>query len=336
MNLQDYKDVYVFAEQRDGVIQNVALELLGKARELADANNEKVVAILLGKDIKGKAQDLIAAGADKVLVVDHDLLATYLTEPYTQAITQIIKEQKPSILLIGATTIGRDLGPRVSARNVTGLTADATKLEISDEEAHEFRVTRPAFGGNLMATILCKQHRPQMSTVRPGVMQKMPADPSRKGEVVDYPVQFDEKKISRVKIVKTVKEEKVITDISQAKVLVSGGRGVGTKDGFSKLEALAKELKGEVSSSRAMVDAGVMEQSRQVGQTGKTVRPNLYLACGISGAIQHLAGMEESELIIAINKDKFAPIFSVADLGIVGDLHKIVPMLTERLKSMQK
>ena len=336
MNLQDYKDVYVFAEQRDGVIQNVALELLGKARELADANNEKVVAILLGKDIKGKAQELIASGADKVLVVDHDLLATYLTEPYTQAITQIIKEQKPSILLIGATTIGRDLGPRVSARNVTGLTADATKLEISDDEAHEFRMTRPAFGGNLMATILCKQHRPQMSTVRPGVMQKMPADPSRKGEIVDYKVQFDEQKINRVKIIKTVKEEKVITDISQAKILVSGGRGVGTKDGFSKLEALAKELKGEVSSSRAMVDAGVMDQSRQVGQTGKTVRPNLYLACGISGAIQHLAGMEESELSIAINKDKFAPIFSVADLGIVGDLHKIVPMLTERLKSMQK
>ena len=336
MNLQDYNDVSVFAEQRDGVIQNVALELLGKARELADANNEKVVAILLGKNIKDKAQDLISAGADKVLVVDHDLLATYLTEPYTQAITQIIKDQKPSILLIGATTIGRDLGPRVSARNVTGLTADATKLEISDDEAHEFRMTRPAFGGNLMATILCKQHRPQMSTVRPGVMQKMPADPSRKGEIVDYKVQFDEQKINRVKIIKTVKEEKVITDISQAKILVSGGRGVGTKDGFSKLEALAKELKGEVSSSRAMVDAGVMDQSRQVGQTGKTVRPNLYLACGISGAIQHLAGMEESELIIAINKDKFAPIFSVADLGIVGDLHKIVPMLTERLKTMQK
>ena len=336
MNLQDYKDVYVFAEQRDGVIQNVALELLGKARELADANNEKVVAILLGKNIKDQAQSLIAAGADKVLVVDHDLLATYLTEPYTQAITQIIKEQKPSILLIGATTIGRDFGPRVSARNVTGLTADATKLEISDDEAHEFRMTRPAFGGNLMATILCKEHRPQMSTVRPGVMQKMTPDPTRKGEVVDYAVQFDEQKISRVKIVKTVKEEKVITDISQAKILVSGGRGVGTKDGFSKLEALAKELKGEVSSSRAMVDAGVMDQSRQVGQTGKTVRPNLYLACGISGAIQHLAGMEESDLIIAINKDKFAPIFSVADLGIVGDLHKIVPMLTERLKSMQK
>ncbi len=334
MNLQDYKDVYVFAEQRDGKIQNVALELLGKARELADANNEKVVAMLLGKNIKGEAQTLIAHGADKVLVVDHDLLATYLTEPYTEAITQIIKEFKPSIMLIGATTIGRDLGPRVSARNLTGLTADATKLEISDDEAHEFRMTRPAFGGNLMATILCKNNRPQMSTVRPGVMQMMPADNSRKGEIVDYTVQFDEKKISRVKIVKTVKEEKVITDISQAKILVSGGRGVGTKDGFSKLEALAKELGGEVSSSRAMVDAGVMDQSRQVGQTGKTVRPNLYLACGISGAIQHLAGMEESDLIIAINKDKFAPIFSIADLGIVGDLHKIVPMLTERLKNL--
>lgn len=336
MNFEEYKDVYVFAEQRDGIIQNVALELLGKARELADANKEKVVAILLGKGIKDQAKTLIAHGADKVLVVDNDLLENYLTEPYTEAITQIIKEQKPSILLIGATTIGRDLGPRVSARNVTGLTADATKLEISDDEAHEFRMTRPAFGGNLMATILCKNNRPQMSTVRPGVMQKLTPDAKRKGEVVDYSIKFDTKKIERVKIVKTVKQKKTVADIAEAKVLISGGRGVGNKEGFKKLKALADELGGEVSSSRAMVDAGVMEQSRQVGQTGKTVRPNLYMACGISGAIQHLAGMEESDLIIAINKDKFAPIFSVADLGIVGDLHKIIPMLTERLKNMQK
>ena len=336
MNFEEYKDVYVFAEQRDGIIQNVALELLGKARELADANKEKVVAILLGKGIKDQAKTLIAHGADKVLVVDNDLLENYLTEPYTEAITQIIKEQKPSILLIGATTIGRDLGPRVSARNVTGLTADATKLEISDDEAHEFRMTRPAFGGNLMATILCKNNRPQMSTVRPGVMQKLAPDAKRKGEVVDYSIKFDSKKIERVKIVKTVKQKKTVADIAEAKVLISGGRGVGNKEGFKKLKALADELGGEVSSSRAMVDAGVMEQSRQVGQTGKTVRPNLYMACGISGAIQHLAGMEESDLIIAINKDKFAPIFSVADLGIVGDLHKIIPMLTERLKNMQK
>ena len=336
MNFEEYKDVYVFAEQRDGIIQNVALELLGKARELADANKEKVVAILLGKGIKDQAKTLIAHGADKVLVVDNDLLENYLTEPYTEAITQIIKEQKPSILLIGATTIGRDLGPRVSARNITGLTADATKLEISDDEAHEFRMTRPAFGGNLMATILCKNNRPQMSTVRPGVMQKLTPDAKRKGEVVDYKIKFDTKKIERVKIVKTVKQKKTVADIAEAKVLISGGRGVGNKEGFKKLKALADELGGEVSSSRAMVDAGVMEQSRQVGQTGKTVRPNLYMACGISGAIQHLAGMEESDLIIAINKDKFAPIFSVADLGIVGDLHKIIPMLTERLKNMQK
>ena len=332
MNLAEYKDVYVFAEQRNGKLQNVALELLGKARELADANNEKVVAMLLGKDVKALAQTLIEHGADKVMVVDHDLLKDYMTEPYTEAITAIIESEKPSIMLIGATTIGRDLGPRVSARNRTGLTADATKLEISDDEAHEFRMTRPAFGGNLMATILCKNNRPQMSTVRPGVMQKMAADASRKGEVVDFNVNFNVEKINRVKLVKTVKEEKTVTDISEAKILVSGGRGVGTKDGFAKLEALAKELGGEVSSSRAMVDAGVMDASRQVGQTGKTVRPALYMACGISGAIQHLAGMEESELIVAINKDKFAPIFQVADLGIVGDLHKIVPMLTDRLR----
>ena len=336
MNLADYKDVYVFAEQRNGKLQNVALELLGKARELADANNEKVVAMLLGKDVKPLAPTLIEHGADRVMVVDHDLLKDYMTEPYTEAITAIIESEKPSIMLIGATTIGRDLGPRVSARNRTGLTADATKLEISDDEAHEFRMTRPAFGGNLMATILCKNNRPQMSTVRPGVMQKMAADKSRKGEVVDFKVNFDEKKIARVKLVKTVKEEKAVTDISEAKVLVSGGRGVGTKDGFAKLQALAAELGGEVSSSRAMVDAGVMPADRQVGQTGKTVRPALYMACGISGAIQHLAGMEESDLIIAINKDKFAPIFQVADLGIVGDLHKIVPMLTEKLRTMQK
>ena len=287
MNLAEYKDVYVFAEQRGGKLQNVALELLGKARELADANNEKVVAMLLGKDIKNLAQTLIEHGADKVLVVDNELLKDYMTEPYTEAITQIITEQKPSIMLIGATTIGRDLGPRVSARNRTGLTADATKLEISDDEAHEFRMTRPAFGGNLMATILCKNNRPQMSTVRPGVMQKMAADATRKGEIVDYNVTFDEKKIARVKLVKTVKEEKTVTDISEAKILVSGGRGVGTKDGFGKLQALATELGGEVSSSRAMVDAGVMEQSRQVGQTGKTVRPALYHRVGYNQTTHH-------------------------------------------------
>ncbi len=331
MDITQYKDVYVFVEQREGVIQSVALELLGKARELADSLNEKVVAILLGKNITNKAQELIAAGADKVLVVDNDIVENYLTEPYTQAIAQIVNEQKPSIFLIGATTIGRDLGPRVSARVVTGLTADCTKLEIG--ENRELMMTRPAFGGNLMATILCKDHRPQMSTVRPGVMKKAPIDTNRKGEIVNYPVQFDITK-SRVRLVQKVKEDKGMIDIADAKILISGGRGVGNAEGFKKLETLAEVLHAQVSSSRAMVDAGIKDHCCQVGQTGKTVRPDLYIACGISGAIQHLAGMEESEYIVAINKDKFAPIFGVADLGIVGDVHKIVPLLTDRLKSI--
>ena len=334
MDTTQYKDVYVFCEQREGVIQSVALELLGKARELADTLKENVVAILLGKNITNKAQDLIAAGADKVLVVDNDLLKDYLTEPYTQAITQIINEQKPSILMIGATTIGRDLGPRLSARVSTGLTADCTKLEIGEER--ELLMTRPAFGGNLMATIVCKDHRPKMSTVRPVVMKKMTADGNRKGEIVDYKINFNEEKISRVRLIKTVKEDKGMIDISEAKILVSGGRGVGSQEGFNKLEELAGVLNAQVSSSRACVDAGIIDHSRQVGQTGKTVRPDLYIACGISGAIQHLAGMEESEFIVAINKDKFAPIFNVADVGIVGDVNKIVPMLTERLKGMME
>lgn len=334
MDTTQYKDVYVFCEQREGVIQSVALELLGKARELADTLKENVVAILLGKNITNKAQDLIAAGADKVLVVDNDLLKDYLTEPYTQAITQIINEQKPSILMIGATTIGRDLGPRLSARVSTGLTADCTKLEIGEER--ELLMTRPAFGGNLMATIVCKDHRPQMSTVRPGVMKKMTADANRKGEIIEYKINFNEEKISRVRLLKTVKEDKGMIDISEAKILVSGGRGVGSQEGFNKLEELAGVLNAQVSSSRACVDAGIIDHSRQVGQTGKTVRPDLYIACGISGAIQHLAGMEESEFIVAINKDKFAPIFNVADVGIVGDVNKIIPMLTERLKGMME
>ena len=334
MDTTQYKDVYVFCEQREGVIQSVALELLGKARELADTLKENVVAILLGKNITNKAQDLIAAGADKVLVVDNDLLKDYLTEPYTQAITQIINEQKPSILMIGATTIGRDLGPRLSARVSTGLTADCTKLEIGEER--ELLMTRPAFGGNLMATIVCKDNRPQMSTVRPGVMKKMTADANRKGEIIEYKINFNEEKISRVRLLKTVKEDKGMIDISEAKILVSGGRGVGTQEGFNKLEELAEVLNAQVSASRACVDAGIIDHSRQVGQTGKTVRPDLYIACGISGAIQHLAGMEESEFIVAINKDKFAPIFNVADVGIVGDVNKIIPMLTERLKGMME
>lgn len=333
MDKAQYKNVYVFCEQREGKLQNVALELLGEAHKLAADLNQEVYAILLGHDIKGLSKDLIAHGADKVLVVDDKCLETYTTEPYAQAIYQIITDYKPSIVLIGATTIGRDLGPRLSARVTTGLTADCTKLEISEEK--ELLSTRPAFGGNLMATIICPDHRPQMSTVRPGVMKAMDRDDNRKGEVIEVKVNFDESKF-KAKVIKTVKSEGKLVDISEAKILVSGGRGVGSKEGFEMLGELAKVLKGEVSSSRACVDAGIIGHERQVGQTGKTVRPDLYLACGISGAIQHLAGMEESELIIAINKDKYAPIMSVADLGIVGDVNKIIPLLTERLKSLVK
>lgn len=333
MNKEEYKNIFVFVEQREGKIQNVGLELLGKARGLADDLGQEVYAMFLGHNIKNQAQELISYGADKVLLVEDESLAVYTTEPYTQAITQMINEQKPSIVLIGSTTIGRDLGPRVSARVNTGLTADCTKLEINEEDK-ELWSTRPAFGGNLMATIVCPNHRPQMSTVRPGVMQRMAKDSNRKGEVLDYKVSFNRDKF-KVKVLETVKKEANI-DITEAKILVSGGRGVGNKEGFKKLEALAEVLKGEVSSSRAMVDAGVIDHERQVGQTGKTVRPNLYLACGISGAIQHVAGMESSEFIVAINKDKYAPIMQLADLGIVGDLHKIVPMLTERIKQETK
>jgi electron transfer flavoprotein alpha subunit len=329
MNISEYKDVYVFVEQREGKIQNVAFELLGKARDLADSLNEKVVAILLGYNIENHANELIAYGADAVICADDKELEYYNTEPYTQAVCQIINQRKPSIVLIGATTTGRDLGPRLSARLATGLTADCTKLEIS--ETRELLMTRPAFGGNLMATILCSAHRPQMSTVRPGVMRAHEKDESRAGKTEKISIDFDKSKF-RVRIIKTVKEKKDMIDITEAKILISGGRGVGNAKGFDELRALAAAIGGktEVSSSRAMVDAGVMEHVRQVGQTGKTVRPALYLACGISGAIQHLAGMEESEFIIAINKDKYAPIFQTADLGIVGDVHKIIPLLTER------
>ncbi|MBO4541906.1 MAG: electron transfer flavoprotein subunit alpha/FixB family protein [Bacteroidales bacterium] len=331
MDKSAYKNVFVFCEQRNGDIQPVALELLGKAQELASALNEKVVGMLLGDGIRGEAQKLIEYGADEVICADCPELKSYLTEQYSQVVYQMIEQYQPSIVLFGATTIGRDLAPRLSARLSTGLTADCTKLEISEEG--ELMMTRPAFGGNLMATIMCVEHRPQMSTVRPGVMQKRDRDANRKGNIIDFKPTFDTSKF-KVKLLQEVKNEKDRVDITEAKILVSGGRGVGNKEGFAKLQRLADVLGAQVSSSRAMVDAGVMDHDRQVGQTGKTVRPDVYFACGISGAIQHLAGMEESELIIAINKDKFAPIFQVADLGIVGDVNKVIPLLTEKIEKI--
>lgn len=332
MDISQYKDIYVFAEQRHGKVQNVALELIGKARELADSSNQKVYAMLLGYKVEEEAKALIAHGADGVVLVDTEELETYLTEQYAQAIDQVIKAKRPYAVLFGATTIGRDLGPRLSARMVTGLTADCTGLAIGEDG--NLLMTRPAFGGNLMATIICSEHRPQMSTVRPGVMRKLPKDESRKGTVEKFNVKFDKSKF-KARVVEEVVRPKTKKDITEANILVSGGRGVGSKEGFAKLEALAKVINAQVSSSRSMVDAGIMPHDVQVGQTGKTVRPGAYFALGISGAIQHLAGMEESDYIIAVNKDKEAPIFNVADLGIVGDLHKIVPLLTERLEKLR-
>jgi len=332
MDKSIYKNVFVFIEQRDGNLQSVGLELLGKARDLAKELSEEVYAVLMGYNIEDKATELIEYGADKVIIMDSIELKEYSTEAYTQGLCKLIQERNPSIVLIGATTIGRDLGPRISARITTGLTADCTRLEISEDK--ELLMTRPAFGGNLMATIICPDHRPQMSTVRPGVMRSLPRDRSRKGEIEKFEISFNKDKF-RVRIKETIKEKTNMIDITEAKILVSGGRGIGNKEGFESLNQLAQTLGAEVSASRAIVDSGLIDHNRQVGQTGKTVRPDLYIACGISGAIQHIAGMEESEFILAINKDRYAPIMQMADLGIVGDAKDIIPALNERLKSLK-
>lgn len=333
MNINDYKGVLVYIEQRFNEVQNVSIELLGKGRKIADELGVGVTAALIGKDVEKHSKLLIEYGADKVLILDDPSLELYSTEPYTQAMVQAVKSEMPEIVLFGATSIGRDLAPRVSARLETGLTADCTSLDVSEDRM--LLMTRPAFGGNIMATIISPDHRPQMSTVRPGVMTKMERDHARKGEVVHFTVTI-EKNRNFVEILSFEKETDEKQDIQEATVLVSGGRGVGSAENFGLLYDLADELGGLVSASRAAVDAGWMDHDRQVGQTGKTVRPNLYIACGISGAIQHVAGMEEAELIVAINKDKGAKIFEVADLGIVGDVHKVLPFLVEELKKINE
>ena len=344
-NIEEYKGVYVFAQQVDNEISGIALELLGKGKELAAKLETEVTAVLIGYNVKNLADKLAEYGADKVILVDDPELETYRTEPYAHALASVINEYKPDILLVGATAIGRDLGPTVSARVATGLTADCTKLEIGDfpinampgqEQKHnQLLMTRPAFGGNTIATIACPDNRPQMATVRPGVMQKLPKEAGRKAEVIEFNPTL-EKNNRYVEILNVVKAVGNVENIMDAKVLVSGGRGVGSKENFKMLQDLADVFGGMVSCSRAAVENGWLAQDYQVGQTGKTVRPQIYFAIGISGAIQHVAGMEESDLIIAINKDEDAPIFSVADYGIVGDLNKIVPALTEALKAEMK
>ncbi len=333
MNIKDYSGVTVFCEQRDDIISKVSFELIGKGRSIADQINKKLTAVVLGHGIESECSQLIHFGADKVIYVDQKELKLYTTESYTQALTKILQDTKPEIVLIGATSIGRDLAPRVSSRLSTGLTADCTTLEVG--ESNELLMTRPAFGGNIMATIVCPDHRPQMSTVRPGVMTTLEKDESRIGVIEKVEITFTDA-INRVKILEVVKEEKEEESIGEASILVSGGRGVGSKENFNMLSDVAQMLNGTISASRAVIDAGWFDHSRQVGQTGTTVRPSVYLACGISGAIQHVAGMEESDYIIAINKDSDAPIFAVADFGIVGDVNKVLPALIEELKIMIK
>ena len=339
--MKNYKGVFVFAQQVDNKLSGISFELIGEGKRLAEKLDEQVTAVLIGSDVKGLVDELAEYGADRVIVVDDPELKEYRTEPYAHALASVINEYKPEIVLVGATAIGRDLGPTVSARVATGLTADCTLLEIGDfplvalpnqEQKHnQLLMTRPAFGGNTIATIACPDNRPQMATVRPGVMQKLDKVAGKKAEVIEYNPGFvpNNKYVEILEISKAISD---IKDIMDAKILVSGGRGVGSAENFKLLDDLAEVLGGTVSCSRAVVENGWLPVDLQVGQTGKTVRPQIYFAIGISGAIQHVAGMEDSDLIIAINKDEDAPIFDVADYGLVGDLNKIVPALTKALK----
>ncbi|MBV7276724.1 electron transfer flavoprotein subunit alpha/FixB family protein [Clostridiaceae bacterium UIB06] len=331
MDIKDYKGVWVLVEQRDGELQKVSLELIGKGTKLAEKLGTNLTAVLLGDKVDNIADELIQYGADRVVYLEHTLLKHYSTDGYTKVICDLVNKEKPEIILVGATYIGRDLGPRVSARLATGLTADCTGLDI-DEETSNLLMTRPAFGGNLMATIECSNCRPQMSTVRPGVFEKLSKNSNRSGNIEKVTVKLEEYDI-RTKVLEVTKIAKGIKDISEAEILVAGGRGIGGAEGFQMLKELAQELHGSIAGSRAAIEAGWVDKICQVGQTGKTVRPKVYIACGISGAIQHLAGMQDSDYIIAINKDDSCPIMKIADLAIVGDYRKLIPEIVEQLKS---
>ena len=358
-DFSEYKGVWVFCEQRDGVLQNTDFELISEARKLADDLNTTVTGLLLGDDVTGLAKELGGYGADEVKVCNSPLLKDYTTDGYAKVICDMVNKYKPEVLLIGATTLGRDLGPRCAARLHTGLTADATHLDIDtakyieylrpsstidvdnqkfDMEDRNLKMTRPAFGGHLMATIICPRFRPQMSTVRPGVMQKGEYDAAKAEacNVVEEEFELTKDDI-HTEVVSVEKAAKKMVDLIGADVIVSVGRGI-SKDveaGIKLAEDLAEQLGGVVGSSRALVDAGLIGADHQVGQTGKTVHPKIYVALGISGAIQHVAGMQESELIIAVNNNPSAPIFEVADYGIVGDLFQVGPQLVDEIKAIK-
>ena len=351
VNFAEYKNVWVFAEQRDGKLMNVALELIGEGHRLSRdiSAASKVAALLVGDKVEHLAQECFEYGADLVYIIEDPLLKNYTTDAYTKVITAALREYKPEIIMYGATHIGRDLAPRVAGRANVGLTADCTHLDIRVDKYIDFtsknttlntssldpndpdtklKMTRPAFGGNLMATIVSPTSRPQMSTVRPGVMSKLERKPGATGEIIKCNVDLDASDI-RTKIIDIVKSAKEMVSLTDADIICSGGRGLGDAKGFELIQKLADKVGGVVGSSRAAVDSGWIDHSHQVGQTGTTVKPQIYFACGISGAIQHLAGMQDSDIIIAINKDADAPIFEVADYGIVGDLYQVIPQIIE-------
>ena len=331
VDLSAYRGVWIFAEQRDGELMNVALELLGVGRELADTLNVPLSAVLLGSETDGIPRQLIHFGADNVYFIDHPLLRHYQTDIYTKALVSLIDRYHPEALLLGATTIGRALAPRVAVRLGTGLTADCTGLRI-DREKRLLVQTRPAFGGNLMATIIIPDHRPQMATVRPNVMKRLEPQTSRTGKIIEVKDISLQAEDIYTMVLEVVHDADTTVNLQEAKIIVSGGRGLGKPENFKLIRELAEVVGGAVGASRATVDAGWIPSYHQVGQTGKTVHPKLYIACGISGAIQHLIGMQTSDIIVAINKDPDAPIFNVATYGIVADLFDIVPSLTKTFR----
>ncbi len=338
-------EVWVYIEQNNGKIAEVSLELLGKGSELARKLKVKTGAILIGDNVKGLTDTLIQYGADKVYMVDMPVLKNYLTLPYAHIVVNLVTEHQPQIVLYGASTTGRDIAPRIASELRVGLTADCTNLQIGDytkPSSKEGDVLykdilyqiRPAFGGNIIATIVSPDHRPQMATVREGVMKMNSPDKARKGEVIEAKIDLS-KDLFITEIVKKIQREKTV-DLKSAGIIVSGGMGVGSKDNFKMVHDLAHTIGAQVGGSRAAVDAGFIGKDHQVGQTGTTVRPKLYIAVGISGQIQHMAGMKESNRIIAINSDPNAPIFQIAHYGIVGDLNDVLPKLIEVYKSLMK
>lgn len=331
--MSEYKNIWVFIETECGKAKNVGYELLNVAKPLAEKKGCELVAVVIGKDIEQAAKDAICYGADSAIVVDGPEYEYYTTDAFAGALSTLIEKHKPETLMIGATNNGRDMGPRVSCRIQTGLTADCTGIDI-DEESGNIAWTRPTFGGNLMAVIMCPDHRPQMGTVRPGVFKKGAYDESRTGEIIHEDIHIPAEQI-RTTLVERVQEVAEAINLEEAEIIVSGGRGMGSAENFKLLEDLASVLGATVGCSRAVVDAGWMPHVRQVGQSGKTVAPKLYIAVGISGAIQHLAGISGADTVVAINKDPDAPIFEVADFGIVGNLNEVVPALTAAFKAQK-